>query len=245
MRGRSRFTILYRHANLGCQPGAAIMQLRRPDCPLAIPPPHTTTSDHTLHTMRYKKISKPFFCILASLSLVACGGSGGDASISGVLSGLGAGLSVALKRNTTETITATSNGPFAFTGTTFSGSGYGVTVVTQPLGQRCVVTNGAGTVDNSGTPITNVAVACAFNSSVGATVTGLATGVTLILSNGSALLKVTANGSSSFDGYLTPGSTYNVFVSTQPIGHTCTVINPSGLVLQPTDPLPLVQVTCV
>ena len=194
--------------------------------------------------MRYKKISKSFLCILASLSLAACGGSGGDATIGGVLSGLGTGLSVVLKRNTTETLTRTDNGPFTFTGTTFSGSGYGVTVATQPLGQRCVVTNGAGTIDNNGTPITNVAVACAFNSSVGATVTGLPTGVTLVLSNGVALLSVTANGSFSFDGYLTPGSTYNVFVSTQPAGRTCTVANPSGLVLQPSDPLPVVQVTC-
>ena len=195
--------------------------------------------------MRYKKISKLFFCVLASLSLAACGGgSGGDAHISGVLSGLGAGLSVVLKRNTTETITATSDGPFAFTGTTFSGSGYGVTVPTQPLGQRCTVANGTGTVDNSGTPITNVAVTCAFNSSVGATVTGLPAGVVLVLSNGTALLRVTANGSSSFDGYLTPGSTYNVFVSTQPSGRTCTVANPTGLVLDPSAPLPLVQVTC-
>ena len=195
--------------------------------------------------MRYKKITHPVLCILASLSLAACGGSGGDASISGVLSGLGAGLSVVIKRNTTETITATSNGPFAFTGTTFSGSGYGVTIATQPLGQRCDVANGTGTIDNNGTSITNVAVTCAFNSSVGATVTGLAAGVTLILSNGSALLRVTANGSSSFDGYLTPGSTYNVVVTTQPSGQTCTVSNPSGLVLNPSDPLPLVQVVCV
>ena len=195
--------------------------------------------------MRYQKFSKSCLCILASLSLAACGGgSGGDATIGGNLSGLGAGLSVVLKRNSTETITRTADGPFTFTGTTFSGSGYGVTVLTQPVGQSCAVANGTGTVNNNGTPVTNIAVTCAFNSSVGATVTGLKTGVTLVLSNGAALLRVTANGSSSFDGYLTPGSTYNVFVSTQPLGQTCTVANPTGVVLQPSDPLPLVQVTC-
>lgn len=194
--------------------------------------------------MHYNKISKSFLCILATLSVAACGGSGGNATIGGVLSGLGTGLSVVLKRNTTETLARTENGPFTFTGTTFSGSGYGVTVVTQPLGQRCVVANGTGTIDNNGTAITNIAVSCAFNSSVGVTVTGLPTGGTLVLSNGVTPLTVTANGSFSFDGYLTPGSTYNVFVTTQPVGRTCTVANPTGVVLDPSAPLPLALITC-
>jgi len=167
---------------------------------------------------------------LTTLSLAACGGASDDATIGGTLSGLGSGLSVVLQDNSTDNLTLTSNGTFSFTTDLSAGSAYSVTVLTQPVGQTCAVANASGTVDSNADSVSNVVVACSTSSSVGGTVSGLASGTSVTLSNGSVLLPIAANGSFAFPGTLTAGSTYNVSISTQPAGQTCTLSNANGTV---------------
>lgn len=64
---------------------------------------------------------------------------------------------------------------------------------------------------------------------VSATVAGL-TGGSLVLADGTDTATVTANGTYSFKTKLAVGTTYNVTVSTQPTGETCTVTGGSGTV---------------
>jgi hypothetical protein len=62
-----------------------------------------------------------------------------------------------------------------------------VSVLTQPVGQTCVVGNGAGAVDSSGDNISIVTVTCTVTSSVGGTVAGLASGNGVWLANNGQL----------------------------------------------------------
>ena len=125
---------------------------------------------------------------LTLLALAACGG--GSASVGGTLSGLGSGLSVALQNDNTDTLSLTANGEFTFATDLASAATYNVTVLTQPVGQTCNVSNGSGTIDINGTAVSNVVVACSTNSSVGGTVTGLAAGTSVTLANAGALLAI-------------------------------------------------------
>ena len=193
--------------------------------------------------MSPSKATRAIFITAAGLALAACGSSSPDVTISGTLAGLATGMSVTVKKNTTETLALTSNGPFTFTTTVSAGNGYAVTVLTQPVGQLCTVTGGAGTVSGNGDPVPAAAVSCAFNASVGATVAGLGTGLTVTLSNAGVLLPVTANGSFAIPGILAAGSTYAVTVVSQPAGQTCTVTNDTGIVV--VNSVPLVTVNCL
>ena len=104
-----------------------------------------------------------------------------------------------------------------------------MTVSVQPTGQTCSVTNGSGTV--SGADVTNVQVDCVDASfSVGGTVSGL-TGAGLVLqNNGGDDLAVGADGPFQFSTPVPDGDPYDVTVSVQPTGQTCSVTNGSGTV---------------
>lgn len=78
-------------------------------------------------------------------------------TIGGTVTGL-AGTGLVLQNNGGNNLTIGANGPFTFGTALLSGSTYAVTVLTQPGGQICGVTNGAGTV--GGANVTNVAVNC-------------------------------------------------------------------------------------
>ena len=163
-------------------------------------------------------------------SLAACGG-GTDATIGGSVSGLAAGQSVTLQNNNTDNLILSADQSFAFTTGMAAGAAYSVSVLTQPLGESCTVTNGVGTVDSLADNVSSVTVACSVTSSVGGTVSGLAAGdsVWLTLSNGQ-VLPIATNGSFAFPGILPAGSAYSVAVTTQPAQQTCTVTNGTGIV---------------
>jgi hypothetical protein len=78
-------------------------------------------------------------------------------TIGGTVTGL-AGTGLVLQNNAGNNLTVTANGAFTFTTSIASGAGYAVTVLTQPTGQACTVTNGTGTVTNAN--VTNVQVSC-------------------------------------------------------------------------------------
>ncbi len=76
--------------------------------------------------------------------------------IGGTVTGLTG--TVVLRNNGGDNLTLNANGSFSFATRIASGAGYAVTVLTQPSGQVCTVTNGSGTVGSA--DISNVAVAC-------------------------------------------------------------------------------------
>ena len=109
----------------------------------------------------------------------------------------------------------------------FNGS-YAVTVGTQPTGQTCSVSNGAGAGVTAN--VTNANITCStLTFTVGGTVSGLAAGqqVTLLNNGGNATI-VTANGAYTFTTPVNYNGNYAVTVGTQPTGQTCTVSNGSG-----------------
>jgi hypothetical protein len=118
--------------------------------------------------------------------------------------------------------------PFSFPAKVLSGGDYVVAIDTQPLGQTCSVSGGAGKVGSG--DVSTVVVNCATNAfTVGGTVSGLASSVVLQNNAGDNL---TLNGSGSF-AFPTPiafGTPYLVTVLTQPSApsQTCTVSGSSG-----------------
>lgn len=155
-------------------------------------------------------------------------------SVGGSVSGLaGTGLVLSLNAGA-QTLPVAANGTFTFPTALASGSGYAVTVQTQPSAptQTCAITNAGGTV--VGANVTNVTVSCTTNTySVGGSVSGLTgSGLVLSLNAGAQTLPVAANGTFTFPTALASGSNYAVTVQTQPSGpaQTCAVTNGSGTV---------------
>jgi len=81
-------------------------------------------------------------------------------TVGGTVSGLSS--TVVLQDNGGDNLTMNSNGSFAFTAPVAEGAPYSVTVLTQPTGQTCSVTNGSGTM--GGANVTNVGVNCVTNT---------------------------------------------------------------------------------
>ena len=181
---------------------------------------------------------------LAALLAGCGGGSNGNATIGGTVTGLAANTSVVLTDNGGNNLTVSSNGSFVFSQTVSSQGSYNVQVATEPLDQNCSVSFGSGVVSFSGDSIHNVAVACSNNAAIGAEVSGLASGNSVVLSltlQNDPLTAykttVTANGTvSSFTDAsntaitLPLGSIYAVAVATQPTNpvQVCTANTGAG-----------------
>lgn len=154
------------------------------------------------------------------------GSSTSNFSISGAVSGLTG--SVVLQDNGSDNLTVSTNGSFTFLTDITNGGAYHATVLTQPYGQPCTVSNGAGLV--SWGNVTNVSVVCATNTySLGGTVSGLAGSMVLQNNNGNNLT-VSANGVFTFPGNVANGSLYSVTVFTHPAGQSCSVANGTGTI---------------
>lgn len=179
---------------------------------------------------------------MAAAALTACGG-GDSAGIGGTVQGLAAGQTVTLQDNGSDSLTVTTGGNFRFAVTLQAGVPYNVSVLTQPVGGICQVANGTGQVDGSGDSVTSIAVACVTTASVGGTVSGLAVGAAVTLTNGTVLLPVAANGPFAFPDVLVAGTSFQVSVAQQPLGQVCTVANGAGTVSATSGSA--VTVTCV
>jgi len=167
----------------------------------------------------------------ANVTTVAVACVANDYTIGGTVSGLLSGRSVTLLDNGANALTVTANGTFTFTTALASGTAYKVTVGTQPSGETCTVTTGTGTVVAA--KVTTVKVACKANTySIGGTASGLITGRSVtLLDNGASALKVTKNGAFTFATKLASGTNYDVTLSVQASGETCTVTAGSGPVV--------------
>jgi hypothetical protein len=89
------------------------------------------------------------------------------------------------------------------------------------------------------------------SASIGGTITGLNSGLTLVLQNNATdTFSITGTGNNSttynyrFATALSAGNAYSVTVSTQPLGETCSVANPTGNVDSSGDSVGSVNVSC-
>lgn len=141
-------------------------------------------------------------------------------SISGNVSGLNAGESITITNNGADSQTISSNAAFSFPTEVVEGLTYNVQVATQPTGQTCNVTNGAGTASAD---VTNVQIDCSdisYNISVNAS--GLDVGDILVVSNNGITSDITANGTQVI-ATATYNSPYDVQINTPPANKTCAV----------------------
>ncbi|NML44127.1 hypothetical protein HHL11_10230 [Ramlibacter sp. G-1-2-2] len=181
-------------------------------------------------------------CACVAGLLTACGGGTTKATIGGTVSGLTSGTSVSLRNSDGDTLTISANQSFTFPTEVAAGDTYTVTVLTQPVGQTCTVGNGTGTIDSTGSDVSNVTIACTATSSVGGTLSGLASGNSVWLATNGSTLALAANGAFAFPGLLSAGTAYSVTVVQQPAQQTCSVTNPSGTVVS--GSMASVTVTC-
>src|SRR5215472_265573 len=87
--------------------------------------------------------------LIFAACLVGCGGGSGGSSASFTVGGSVSGLTesgLVLRNNGSDDLSINANGSFTFRTALANGSGYSVTVRTQPNGQTCLVSNVAGTV---------------------------------------------------------------------------------------------------
>src|SRR5271155_692757 len=181
-----------------------------------------------MHTDSMKVFTAVFACLVALASATHAHAS--NFTVGGTLSGLSTGNSVTLLDNGGNSLKVTANGKFAFSTALASGATYSVTVGTLPTGETCTVTDGSGTVGSAN--VTNVKVACkATTYTIGGTASGLIAGRSVtLLDNGGGALKVAKNGAFKFVTALVSGAAYDVTISVQPSGETCTVTAGSGTV---------------
>jgi hypothetical protein len=87
--------------------------------------------------------------------------------------------------------------------------------------------------------------ACGGASTIGGTLSGLGSGLSVVLqNNGADNLTLTSNGPFSFASAVVESGAYNVAVVTQPVGQTCTVSNGSGSLNIWGDPAHEITVNC-
>jgi hypothetical protein len=164
-------------------------------------------------------------------------------TVGGSVSGLSSGT-VTLQNSGGNNLILSANGGFTFTTALNNGAAYSVSILTPPAGQTCSITNGSGTIP--GTNVINVSVTCQAlppqTYTVGGSVSGLSSGTVTLQNNGGNSLSRSANGSFNFTTALNNGAAYNVTVSQQPSGQTCSVASGSGTI--PGANVINVSVTC-
>ena len=161
-------------------------------------------------------------------------------TVGGGVSGLSAAGLVLANGTDTVAIASSATG-FTLPGAVAQGTGYAVTVKTQPASQLCSVSNATGTIN--GANVTNVAVACAAVAhSLGGTISGLPSSG-LVLGNGADTVSPAAGALSfTFAKQVAEGGAYAVAVKTQPAGATCSVGSGSGTM--GSADVGSIQVTC-
>jgi len=149
----------------------------------------------------------------------------GPYTVGGSVTGLSGSL--VLQNNGANNLTRNADGAFTFSTPVTSGGAYAVTVLTQPAGQICSVSQGSGTASG---PVSNVAVTCSnISYSISGIVNGLSFPGLVLQNNGGDDLAVFPGMPGSpyepftFAGSVSQGGAYDVTILSQPAGQTCTV----------------------
>ena len=161
-------------------------------------------------------------------------------TIGGTVSGLTG--TVVLQNNGGDNLSVSSAGAFVFATPITFGTGYAVTVLSQPAGQTCSVSNGSGTGNAN---VTNVTVSCGTGVTWNGTISGLTANGMVLRLNGANDTMIDAGivGFSVFNMPLVTGDFYRVSIATQPTGLTCTIVRGVGFV--PTTNIIDAQIDCV
>ncbi len=177
------------------------------------PPDQTCAVANGSGTLPYASISDV---------VVTCATNG--YAIGGAISGLNGTVELL---NGSDLLAISANGRFLFPTRVPAGTGYAVSVRTQPTGMQCEVVAGSGIVGNQ--DIGNVAINCrAIAHTLGGIVAGL-TG-SLALSQNGETLTLHSNGPFAFATLVAEGATYAVTVQSQPVSQVCTISNGSGTI---------------
>lgn len=152
--------------------------------------------------------------------------------VGGSVIGLADANVVTLQLSGGETL-VTGNGSFQFTTPRDYGSGYQVSVLTQPgtPAQTCLVLNASGTLPDQN--VTGVVVSCTTNHyAVGGSLTGLTAGdqLTLQLNGANDMTLTAADSTWVFPVQMPSGAGYAVSLQAQPPGRQCSLANASGTI---------------
>ena len=142
-------------------------------------------------------------------------------TIGGAISGLSAaGLVLELNGQYSLSVLANASS-YVFSQTLASGTAYQVTVATQPTGETCTVSSGAGTVSGN---VTNANVTCSIVTySISGTISGLsASGLQLRFYSAGPDLSVSAGATTFSYGNVPNGTDVAMDVVTQPYWEFCT-----------------------
>lgn len=203
--------------------------------------------------MKYLKILAPSLCAAAVL-LSGCHTTVDTETVGGTLVGLTSNNSVVLQNNGADNLTLTANGNFVFHTALNTGSTYTVSILTQPTGELCAVENSVGLVNANIGNVSSVVINCVSSVSssddVYGTVTGLAAGNILKLTNnGVDTVTITSTGPAAqnfaFGQALPIGTPYQVAISAQPNGQNCSITGGSTGTISATVALAPVTVTCI
>jgi len=220
--------------------------------------------------MNYRKLLILLSCIVAAMLIAGCGGST-TYSVGGTINGLTTspnpnttdptkpclnsgvgGPCLILQNNGGDNFTVdTTSAIFTFATSVKAGISYDVTIFQQPIGETCTVSNGIGTVQVAIGDITSIVVYCSPSISSSNELTGVVTGLpsgssVTLLNNGTDQVTVKGTGASqisfAFPTPLVLGASYDVVVSSNPAGATCSVNQPAAGTFPPAvNP----TVTCV
>jgi len=180
-----------------------------------------------MNTLQGRALRHLSICFPLLAALTACGGGGSSPPPSYTLGGTVTGLqgTVVLQTGDGGQLSVTADGSFTFPTSVTGGSGYTVSVLTQPVNETCAVAGASGTANSN---VTSIAVTCTLNAyAVGGTATGLLNPVVL-QDGGTDNLTVNADGTFTFPTKIQIGSPYAVTVFTQSVGQFCAVTNGSG-----------------
>jgi 6-phosphogluconolactonase (cycloisomerase 2 family) len=132
---------------------------------------------------------------------------------------------------------------FTFAARVASGDSYNVTILSQPSGQICTLSNGRGTV--AGANVTGIHASCVTYYSIGGTISGL-TGAGLVLqdNNGDNLSISSGATTFTFNTPIASGGSYSVTILSEPSSpsQTCNVADGSGPVTNAN--ITSVQIVC-
>jgi hypothetical protein len=207
------------------------------------------------HRVRNDQCSQLAALLPVTMLLAACGGGSGGGSASTATSTVAAAptytVGGSISGLTSEGLilvngadTATPNAgdtSFTFPTAVPAGTSYAVTVQLQPDAVNCTVSGGTGVVGSAN--VTDVAITCASAAfTVGGTISGL-TGNGLVLADGTDTTSpAPAATTFTFPTKLASAASFNVTVTSQPAGQTCTVSNGTGVIL--TSSVSNVALTC-
>jgi len=148
-------------------------------------------------------------------------------TIGGTLRNLPAKTTVVLQNNGGDKLTLSQNGTFTFPNSVPDGSGYNVTVSSNPVNYVCTASQATGTASAN---VTSVQVNCTRPAyTIGGSISGMPAGTSVVLlNNGSDNLVLAKNGSFQFSKPLLSGETYDVSVASSPANDACTANSNHG-----------------